>query len=81
MLFHLYDLEADFRAFYRLTPADILEMSGPHFLALAYRVSAYSGVMASRINAEDTKSTKGEVASTPLALQTDPVLSELIDYG
>jgi hypothetical protein len=89
VIFHLADLEADFRAFYRLTPEDILGLTGPHFLALAYRVSAYQGVMQARFMAEQnesspsTRSTKqdAEVESTPAALQQDPVLADLIDYG
>ena len=83
MLDHLYDLEADFRAFYRLTPADAAELSGPHFLALAMRTTAFSGVMASRVAAEHERTTvkEGEVASTPTALQHDPALADLIDYG
>jgi hypothetical protein len=80
---HLTDLEADFRAFYRLTPADVAQMSGPHFLALATRTTAYQGVMASRVAAlEETSTTAdGEVSSTPTALQNDPALSDVIDYG
>lgn len=84
---HLDDLEADFRAFYRLTPADIVKLTGPHFLALAQRTTAYSGVMAARVAAEQDQqggSTSGadrEVTSTPLALQNDPALSDVFDYG
>lgn len=85
MLYHLNDLEADFRAFYRVTPVEILQMSGPQFLALAYRVSAFSGAMAARITVQEQKSgsTNGvkTVESTPSALQNDPALADLIDYG
>jgi hypothetical protein len=83
VVFHLADLEADFRAFYRLTPEDILELTGPHFLALAHRVSAYAGVIQARAQAEQEGNTKadGEVESTPQALQNDPALADLIDYG
>jgi hypothetical protein len=83
VVFHLNDLEADFRAFYGLTPGDIVELTGPHFLALAHRVSAFPGVMQARYQAEtESKTAKdGEVESTPQALQQDPALADLIDYG
>lgn len=87
MVDHLADLEADFRVFYRLTPADIVELTGPHFLALAQRTTAYSGVMAARAAAEQdqqggsTVGTDRVVISTPLALQNDPALSDVFDYG
>lgn len=47
---HLDDLEADFRVFYRID--DFETLSGPQFFKLAYRVAAYSGVMAARVAAE-----------------------------
>lgn len=87
MVGHLDDLEADFRAFYRLTPADIAELTGPHFLALAVRTMAYPGVMAARAAAEQDETPRGgstadrAVDSTPLALQNDPALSDVFDYG
>lgn len=89
MINHLADLEADFRTFYHLTPADVVKMSGPHFLALAYRVSAYDGVITARAQAEDerngTTTTRGEpggrVESTPQAIRSDPALADMIDYG
>jgi hypothetical protein len=40
---HLDDLEADFLAIYGIE--DMYDLTGPKFLALAYRVSAYQGVM------------------------------------
>jgi len=86
VIHHLADLEADFRAIYHLTPADVARMPGPQFFALAYRVAAYDGVIAGRMAAaseESTPSTKhgGRVESTPMVLQTDPALADLIDYG
>jgi hypothetical protein len=45
-------LAADFRVFYRLSPKKALRLSGPEFMALAHRTSAYDGVMAVRIRAE-----------------------------
>jgi hypothetical protein len=83
---HLHDLEADFLAFYRMAPVDVLALSGPRFLALAYRLPAYSGVMAARMAATETArrpeaqgGTK-VVGSSQTALRTDPVMSGLIDF-
>lgn len=88
MILYLDDLEADFRTFYRLTPADVVRMSGPHFLALAYRVTAYQGVVAARFDAETEHDAPARgpagaerIESTPAALQTDPALAGMIDYG
>lgn len=85
---YLVDVEADFRTFYRLTPADVVRMSGPHFLALAWRLTAYSGVVAARASAEEENGTApargepgGPVEATPLALRSDPALADVIDYG
>jgi hypothetical protein len=81
-------VEADFRTFYRLTPAEVARMSGPHFLALAWRLTAYSGVVAARASAENEDSTTpahreqgGSVEATPHALRSDPALADVIDYG
>lgn len=83
MIFHLEDLEADFRTFYRLTPEDVMEMSGPHFLALAYRITAFQGVMAARVAAEQegSGSERGSIESTPQNLQYNSELADVIDYG
>lgn len=48
------DLEADFLAIYRIEdPLD--ELSGPRFFKLAYRASAFQGVMAARISSEQSE--------------------------
>lgn len=44
MLDHLDDLDADFRVFYRID--DIEQLDSIRFFRLAYRVTAYEGVMA-----------------------------------
>jgi hypothetical protein len=41
-------------------------------------VSAYGGVIAARVNAQQQHE---ETDATPAAVQTDTVLSELIEYG
>ena len=52
MLTHQRDLWADFRAIYHLSPREALELPGPEYMALAYRASAYAGVMAARLASE-----------------------------
>jgi hypothetical protein len=84
VLFHLDDLDADFRVFYRLDLEEALELPGPRFLALAQRVTAYSGVMSARVEAqhdEDTPSEPGEVESSAASLTTNAAFADLIDYG
>ena len=46
MLGHLADLASDFSAIHGVR--DMLALPGPVFFALAYRLSAYQGVMAAR---------------------------------
>lgn len=45
------DLDADFLAIYGLD-LEVCDMSGPRYLALAHRLSAYQGVMAARVEEE-----------------------------
>lgn len=52
MLDHQRDLQADFRAFYHLSPHEALALPGPEYLALAYRAPAYGGAMTARIQRE-----------------------------
>lgn len=88
MLDHLDDLDADFRVFYRVD--DIEALTGPRFLALALRVFAYQGVMASRAADEQDAVSGGhsgnraevrQVESTRVAITADPVLSGLVSWG
>lgn len=76
-------MEADFRAIYRLTPAEALELDGPQFLALAYRLPAYSGALVARVAAEQerTRPVEGQHESTSYNLQHNPDLADVIDYG
>lgn len=87
VLDYLDDLDADFRVFYRVD--DIGQLSGPRFLALALRVFAYQGVMASRA-AEQDGSTGGhsgngtevrQVEGSRQAITADPVLAGLVSWG
>jgi hypothetical protein len=89
VLDHGRDLEADFRAFYHLTPKQSRTLPGPEFLALATRVFVFSGVMAARMSKiqEDRKrrtGATGEVRhkpSTAAVLQGDANLSPYIEYA
>lgn len=81
MLDHQTDLQADFRVFYRLTPAEAAALAGPEYLALAYRVSAYQGVMAARIAAyEETQRRRNGGAERTERPITDPALADLVEY-
>lgn len=51
MLDHLDDLESDFSAIHRIDR--MWELDGPKFFRLAYRMSAYRGVMRMRAEAEE----------------------------
>jgi hypothetical protein len=51
---HLADLESDFSVFHRVD--DPLSLPGPEFFRKAFRLSAYSGVMAARVMAAQERS-------------------------
>lgn len=88
VLDHTRDLMADFRVFYRLSWSEALALPGPEFLALAYRASAFQGVMALREQEEAvrqarTKPARGvrQVEPTREAVQTDPLLAAAISFN
>lgn len=51
VLDHEDDLDADFLAIYGLDLEQV-EITGPRYLALAHRLTAYQGVMAARVEEE-----------------------------
>jgi ribonuclease BN (tRNA processing enzyme) len=55
---HLADIESDFSVFHRVD--DPLALAGPEFFRKAYRLGAYSGVMAVRIAAQKDRSRPAE---------------------
>lgn len=57
ILDYLPDLEADFRAFYRVD--DMLALPGPEFCRLASRTVAYAGVMQARAQALQSADSAG----------------------
>lgn len=88
VLDHRRDLEADFRVFYRLTPAEALELDFPEWLALAHRASAYSGVMRLRAETQEHERQRHRrkpgtrmVEATREAVQRDPLLAEAISFN
>ena len=58
MLDHQWDLAADFRAIYRLSPAEALRLPGPEYLALCWRLPAYQGAMLQQLTAQQEKEEK-----------------------
>ena len=59
---HLADLASDFSAVHGIR--DMLSLPGPVFFAFAYRLSAYQGVMAARVQgSRDPKSCQLSVIS------------------
>lgn len=79
---------ADFLAVYRLGPAEVQDLDFPTYLALAYRVSAYAGVMQARHQeAEAMERRTGvprgarRVEATQEALTADPLLRDAISFG
>lgn len=87
MLDYLADLEADFRVFYRVDDFD--ELTGPQFLSLAMRVSAYQGVIAARLadQQEPTRTGSGHrqevrrVESNRETLMADPAFAGGVSWG
>jgi hypothetical protein len=51
VLHYLPDLESDFSVFHRVD--DMYSMHGPTFLAFAWRIAAYDGMMARRVDAQE----------------------------
>jgi len=80
VLDHRRDLEADFRAFFHLSPKQSQALPGPEFMGLAYRCMVFPGVMAARaakIQQDQQKRTRGGVEKSV----HDPSLSDLIEYS
>lgn len=83
---HQRDLLADFRAIYHLAPREVAGLSGPEYMALAYRLPAYQGVMAMRVQQEEERSRKNLrhrdaklVDSSKASIQADPLLRDVVD--
>lgn len=88
MLHHQRDLAADFRAFYHLSPAEALNLPAPEYLALAYRCSAYQGVMQARLAEAEAETRRNQprrgarrVEGTRTAVMADPLLAAAISFN
>ena len=97
MIDHLDDLDADFRRFYRIDgigEQQFAGLSGPRFLALAWRVAAYGGVLTALLQQQQEQgrtrpgvhvppkwrgSDVEEVEATPTNLRTNPALAGVIE--
>jgi hypothetical protein len=87
ILHHRRDVAADFQAIYHLSWADAVALPGPEFLALAYRLDAYQGVIAMRIQQQRQEERRNVtpgarlVDSDRASVQRDPILSRLVEVG
>lgn len=87
----LDDIESDMSAFHRVD--DITTLDGPRFFKLAWRLSAYQGVIRARLSeqessAEATSAPHGAGAGavnwnpgTKATLQADPALRGIFSFG
>lgn len=71
VLDHVDDLDADFLAIYRID-LERDEVSARRYFALAHRLTAYSGVMAARAEAEREDRPHTAVSSTPTRTSNTP---------
>ncbi len=79
VLDHRRDLEADFRAFYHLSPKQALSLPGPEFMSLAYRSMVFPGVMSARASKIRETQTARNQGGTQRSVH-DPSMSDLIEY-
>ncbi|MBD9700642.1 hypothetical protein IHE56_00755 [Streptomyces sp. ID01-12c] len=76
VLDHLDDLDADFLAIYGID-LERNEISARRYFALAYRLTAYTGVMAARAENERDNNTPTRTSSTPAPERDDSSTTEL----
>jgi hypothetical protein len=88
VLDHQADLRADFRALYRITPAEALELDFPEYLELAVRTPNYQGSVRVKAEAQAeaerrTRPRRGvrQVDGTKEAVLADPLLREAISFS
>jgi hypothetical protein len=91
VLDHLADLASDFSAIHGIR--DMLALPGPVFFSLAYRLSAYQGVMAARAAEQEADSPSGpqeppprraapaEQVTPKVVLQTDAAFRGVFSFG
>jgi hypothetical protein len=66
VLAHEADIDADFLAIYGIDLEQV-DLTGPRYFALAYRLTAYQGVMAARVDEEQDRP---QARSTPTRTST-----------
>lgn len=85
---HRRDLVADFRSIYHLGWAEAVGLPSWEFLALAYRASVYPGTIAARVAENERRERRNVrkpgarlVDGDQRSIQTDSLLSDVIDFG
>jgi hypothetical protein len=88
VLDHIADLESDFSAIHRIS--DMYSLDGPTFFSLAYRLSAYRGVMRARVeNEADARADRdrpdadggARVEATEAELRYSAAFDGLVEWG
>lgn len=74
VLNHEDDIDADFLAIYGIDLHEA-DLSGPRYFALAHRVTAYTGVMAARVEEEREETSPAQRAAPAVAQQPSPTRS------
>lgn len=78
-----WDVVADFRHLYHLSPAQALALPGPEFLALVWRMAALNGVVAARVAAlqdrEKTEPGRTETPSDLASLKASSAFGDMFD--
>lgn len=84
ILDHERDVAADLRVFAHVSWREALAWSGPEFLAMAYRLSAYGGVLAARIAEQRPRTGVAgatRVPATRAAIMSHPDLRGVVSFG
>jgi hypothetical protein len=72
---------ADFRAIYHMSPQETASIPSREYLALAFRLPAFQGVMAYRISEAEAERKKPRVKTEREAIERDPILSDVISFS
>ncbi|HET9234933.1 MAG TPA: hypothetical protein VFP10_12400 [Candidatus Eisenbacteria bacterium] len=86
ILDHQRDIAADLRVLCRVSWREALEWSGPEFLALAYRLPAYGGVMTARAYENERPAGRvpadaRRVPGTREAIMANADLAAVVSFG
>lgn len=75
VLHHLADLESDFSRFHGIT--DMYSMPGPRFFQFAWRIAAYDGMMARRVEAQRDRGDAGPAGESPTRTRSTRATSQV----